>query len=226
MDNILPNIPVECEGLDDDVPEFHAHFADDASVISDQSLRSLDSNRSTDTICKDYALGHRKSVCYPFWEAQPFFQFLLEAGVRTVVRANHMKEPGMLTPSYDASRLRAYGMRHVNSPFQDVHGAVPAPRIIAQVLEHLDRVEGDAAVCFHCKGGFGRSVLLACCFIIHKFDVSGRAALAWSRVARPGAITTTLQEKFLAAITGRAGLHKIIKMTSPDAASNGCCALQ
>lgn len=80
-----------------------------------------------------------------------------------------------------------------------------------------------AAVAIHCKSGFGRSMLLACILIIHRYDVPGRALLGWARIVRPGAFTVPEQEEFLCSLRGREDLHRHF---SHDNGSVKCCAVQ
>jgi len=178
---------------------------------------------STATVCKDYDVTADRMTGEASNSLQPFFEFLRKSSVRTVVRANYRREPGMVMSSYDASRLDGHGLHHLDLPYDDTKGAVPPVELIAKLLQTLERsnvsMSGTEAICFHCKGGFGRSMVLACCFVIHELDVSGRAMLAWARIARPGAITTPEQEQLLCSIKGRESLRKIIE-------SKCCCALQ
>eukprot|EP00931_Biecheleriopsis_adriatica_P004267 TRINITY_DN10596_c0_g1_i1.p1 TRINITY_DN10596_c0_g1~~TRINITY_DN10596_c0_g1_i1.p1 ORF type:complete len:542 (+),score=58.73 TRINITY_DN10596_c0_g1_i1:45-1670(+) len=175
---------------------------------------------SVATVCKDYSGQNRISArASNGSDALPFFSFLQELNVSVVVRANLLKETGMVDESYDSRRLRDLGFSHLNLPFPDYHGAVPPRDNIAKLLQGTEQLLQDGyAVCVHCKGGFGRSVLYACCVAIYQFDVPGEAMLGWARVARPGAITTAEQEKFLCSLTGRASLEAMN-------ASKGCCCV-
>merc|ERR1719188_2778471 len=83
---------------------------------------------------------------------------------------------------------------------------------LEQAPGNFDCSEGYGAILVHCKGGFGRSVVLSCILLIHMFDVPGRSVLGWSRIARPGAITTPEQEAFLCKLRGRADLQKRVGM--------------
>merc|ERR1719162_1221399 len=92
------------------------------------------------------------------------------------------------------------------------NGGVPGPDLIHELLQSpiaADRdIEGPRAILVHCKAGFGRSVVVACCLLIHWYDLPGRAVLGWARILRPGAITTVAQEVFLTRLRGRRDLEK------------------
>jgi len=164
---------------------------------------------STDTVCKEYrnfadmglANNHGGQVL-------PFFSLLQELGVKSVVRANFEMEAGMLTASYDPTALKGLGMNHLSVPIADHNGGLPKPCDVAAVLEMCETLGHGNAIAVHCKGGFGRSVVLACAIAIDQFDVSGSAILGWARIVRPGAVTTTEQEQMLCSFKGRDDLRK------------------
>lgn len=190
-------------------------------------------NYSTATVCKNYALYGLQLGAATSGEVLPFSAFLKKHGVSIVVRANLSHETGMLTKSYDEARLLEYGIEHVDLPFPDYRGAVPSPGVCAMLLMSMQKhLRAEHAICVHCKGGFGRSVLLACVLAVYHYDVSGRAMLGWVRVARPGAITTPEQEKFLCSLQGRASVDMLVKgfaLEQPEEAgkhSGACCVLQ
>eukprot|EP00972_Heterocapsa_arctica_P115713 16449330-Heterocapsa_arctica.AAC.1 len=51
--------------------------------------------------------------------------------------------------------------------------------------DHGASDDARKAVLVHCKGGFGRSVVFACCLLIWEHDIPGRQLLGWVRVVRP-----------------------------------------
>ncbi|CAE8586724.1 unnamed protein product [Polarella glacialis] len=164
---------------------------------------------STDTVCKEYrnfidmelANNHGGQVL-------PFFGLLQELGVKSVVRANFKIEAGMVTPSYDAAALQGLGMNHLSVPIADHNGGLPKPCQVAAVLEMCETLAYGDPIAVHCKGGFGRSVVLACAIAIDRLDVSGSAIIGWVRIVRPGAVTTTEQEQMLCSFKGRDDLRK------------------
>lgn len=174
--------------------------------------------------CKDYAPGSAVSGhgCELWPEPKPMAEFLRDEGVGGVVRANVGSEPGLkdIGGSYDPAVLSEHGILHADVYISDStkvgNGAVPKTAVIRRFLEEAAGMQaaseaGRRALCIHCKGGFGRSVLLAAVLIVHRHDVSGRAVLGWVRIARPGAIATPEQEAFLCSLTGRADLDRVCR---------------
>mmetsp|Transcript_8703 Transcript_8703/g.19411 ORF Transcript_8703/g.19411 Transcript_8703/m.19411 type:complete len:550 (-) Transcript_8703:155-1804(-) len=192
---------------------------------SDPSMVRQDSaaNMSVHSACKQYNSAGSDSVqgeAYP--QALDFVSFCNSVGIKQVVRANKENEPGLkeIGGSYAADQIEAFGIKHFNAPFNDTHGAVPTALTVKNVIEATSARDG--VIYFHCKGGFGRSVVLACCYLIYAHDVPGSAILGWCRIARPGAITTEAQELFLASMKGRDDLEKYMNGSSSDPL---CCAL-
>lgn len=147
------------------------------------------------------------------WPVSPqrcnnFIHFLQDNGVGLIMRTNAMQERGMIEPSYDKRKLEEWNISHVDITLED--GGCPSKRDVQRALEGgADfKEKGGHGVLVHCKGGFGRSVVMACCLIIDTFDVSGAALLGWVRIARPGAINTPRQERFLQGLRGRTDLAR------------------
>jgi predicted protein tyrosine phosphatase len=188
---------------------------------------------STETVCKEYQVhvtGKETEQC-----EKSFSDFLQESEVTLMIRCNYSHEQGMPKMNYCADKLKHYGVDHQDIQFVDRDGGLPSRSHVAAMLEAGAPVlQGDrGAVLVHCKGGFGRSVVLACCLAIHSYDIPGRALLGWVRIARPGAITTVLQEEFLISLQGRADVTRFAGALQPvdneDAARPGCrvgCTVQ
>eukprot|EP00930_Biecheleria_cincta_P076670 TRINITY_DN6387_c0_g1_i2.p1 TRINITY_DN6387_c0_g1~~TRINITY_DN6387_c0_g1_i2.p1 ORF type:complete len:519 (+),score=59.33 TRINITY_DN6387_c0_g1_i2:68-1624(+) len=195
----------------------------DSILSPDRSPGGQTELDSTATVCKDYYGQNRQtSKGSDGSKAQPFFGFLQELHIKMVIRANYDQENGILNGSYDRKRVQALGLKHVDLPYPDYNGAVPPAQMISKLLRvsrNLQTQRAADAMCIHCKGGFGRSGVYACCVAIDRFDVSGEAMLGWVRIVRPGAITTPEQERFLCSLTGRASLDDL---TSSAA---GCCVV-
>merc|ERR1719401_2218483 len=109
----------------------------------------------------------------------------------------------MVQRSYDPHSWSELGIVHRDMVMRD--GGCPSKDDVRRALRSASAAE---AILVHCKGGFGRSVVLACCLIVDRYDVPGEALLGWVRVARPGAINSTRQERFLTGLRGRADLQR------------------
>lgn len=189
--------------------------------------------RSTDTVCKEYITHTLQPGSSGFTEPLSFCEFLRENRVSIVVRANEIQERGMQCESYDERRINAYGIDHLDLPFPDYDGSLPPYSVCAALLKSMQKyIESDDAICIHCKGGFGRSAVLACVLAVHHYDVSGEAMLGWIRIARPGAITTPQQEAFLRSLQGRESVDMLVRPVAERHSeestkhSGGCCSLQ
>ncbi|CAK0810346.1 unnamed protein product, partial [Prorocentrum cordatum] len=165
--------------------------------------------------------------------------------ISTIVRTNSGQEEGLVEDggSYHPSQVYRHGIRHVDMFVNDTKGSLPSVEVIWQFLdlarqmgllkENADGLSDESpALLVHCKSGFGRSVLLACCLIIFAYDVPGRALLGWARLVRPGAITVREQELFLCGLDGREDLQRMIEearsMQPPhgELTCQSCCSVQ
>jgi hypothetical protein len=159
---------------------------------------------SVETVCKEFATT--ESTCLQLNKSVAFAEFAQDCGVKLVIRTNYSNEPGMPLPSYDARKWSEFDIKHENIRYVDKLGGLPDAKSVASLLLAVSCMDDESlgAVLVHCKGGFGRSVVLACCLAIHRYDVPGSALLGWARIARPGAVTTVQQEQFLMSLRGRA----------------------
>mmetsp|Transcript_57520 Transcript_57520/g.106230 ORF Transcript_57520/g.106230 Transcript_57520/m.106230 type:complete len:525 (-) Transcript_57520:169-1743(-) len=196
-----------------------ARVPSDSNLSRTPSESAMTANQSVHSACKVYSSSDQGAQdAYP--PALDFVSFARAYGISLMVRANKENEPGLkeIGGSYAADQIEAHGIRHFNAPFEDTHGAVPSSVTVKNVIEACSSPGGIIYV--HCKGGFGRSVVLACCHLIHVHDVPGAALLGWTRIARPGAITTQNQEEFLIKMKGRADIEKYMNGSTGD-----CCAI-
>lgn len=184
-----------------------------------------DEESDTDSVCtvnKDYKTNVSTEPLSQSSQGKSYVEFLLECRVELVVRANYRQESGMMQPSYDGSALAPFGIKHEDVQVLDKHGGLPKREDVARVLKmSRDSDQGQGAILFHCKGGFGRSVVLACCILIVRYNVSGRALLGWVRVARPGSITTPQQERFLCSLSGAADVLRYAELKAGETESSG-----
>jgi hypothetical protein len=196
--------------------------------------------KSTDTVCKDYVDGGMFfSSAALVGKAMAYSGFIKACGVSAIIRANFDEEPGMPMKSYNAQMWKERQVGHKDIQFEDYGGGLPLPSSVASLLETTDNMckesAGAIAILIHCKGGFGRSVVLCCLLAIFKYDLPGSSLLGWSRIARPGAITNPKQEEFLMSMKGRADVLKFAKKArgpsgenaAHDGAKVGCgCVVQ
>ncbi len=94
--------------------------------------------------------------------------------------------------------VRQLGMDWVHLPIRDVD--VPDYRFetgwrIAGPLLH-GRLEAGERIAIHCRGGIGRTGLVAALILVER-GLSGEDAIRRVRAARPGAIETRAQERYV-----------------------------
>jgi len=150
-----------------------------------------------------------------------FAAFFEEVGVKLIVRLNLPKEPG-LPRSYSPRTFTKRGIAHLDTSYDDVKGSVPRRSIIKKIVDKCNEVvrqNENAAVTFHCKAGFGRSVACATTWLVYHHDIPGHMAMIWMRLCRPGSITTPQQAQFLGRLTGKAGIEE--NLLQPAA----CCTV-
>eukprot|EP00928_Gymnodinium_smaydae_P082916 TRINITY_DN6618_c0_g3_i1.p1 TRINITY_DN6618_c0_g3~~TRINITY_DN6618_c0_g3_i1.p1 ORF type:complete len:567 (+),score=56.09 TRINITY_DN6618_c0_g3_i1:60-1703(+) len=204
--------PVLCPQGDMDAPPTWSAFCQETTddmTDDDEEPCSPKSVNSVDTVNKEYTIRESMLGKVGFFYMD-FATFLRSNEVRLMVRANYVNESGM-PPSencrmYDREKFKSNGICQVDVQFLDLHGAVPPRHQVRRMLRccrHHMSGDGDAVV-VHCKGGFGRSVVLAACLAIERLDISGSALMGWIRMVRPGSVNTIRQERFLASLRGRA----------------------
>jgi hypothetical protein len=186
-----------------------------------------DSLCSEHTVCKVYPPGSINSSNRPSggsFNSKSFVEFLMDGDIRRVLRMNFPKEGGMVRPTYDGNNLARYGIVHKDIPVLDKLGGLPKREDVAQMLRIC---EAQGATLFHCKGGFGRSVVLACCLLIVRYNVTGKSLLGWVRVVRPGSITTPQQEKFLCSLNGAIDVLRFAGLSDGSAGCRpaGCAVM-
>jgi len=212
-----PSPSASCPSMDSGCRECQEHASDER-----QENASVRSGLSTDTVCKvyqEYATHHGEKGK----DGRDFASFLVDSGIGLVVRANYHDEPGM-AGSYSNHALKPYGIHQANIRIPDYGGSIPHPTDVARMLGTCDgfmETESCDAVMVHCKGGFGRSVVLAFCLAISRFDVPGIALMGWGRITRPGILTTPAQEAFINSFRGRRDVLRYAEMWPGDKSKDG-----
>jgi len=146
-----------------------------------------------------------------------FASCLISKGIKLCVRANTGDEPGLkeIGGSYDPVLLEDMGMSHFDAPFPDKGACLPPPALTRELIERFGALPTPSAgVFFHCKGGFGRSVMYACCLITFNYEVRGPALLGWVRLMRPGAMTCPSQERFVRSLDGKSKIERYMNNRS------------
>ena len=94
--------------------------------------------------------------------------------------------------------VRELGMAWIHLPIRDVD--IPDDRFVtawkALGPELHRRIEGGARVLVHCRGGLGRTGLVAALVLVEQ-DIPPAAAIDAVRASRPGAIETHAQARYV-----------------------------
>ena len=97
--------------------------------------------------------------------------------------------------------VKGSGIRYYRLPIED--GGIPDSTFEkswetagAQLREELLR---GGKILIHCKGGMGRSGMIAARLIVELGAAMSEEAIRWVRVSRPGAIETRAQERYVLA---------------------------
>ena len=119
-------------------------------------------------------------------------------GVNQVITLVEQDELDLLPVPDLGERVSAHGMEWLHLPIVD--GEAPREKVLEIWDSHsptLHRlVEGGERIVFHCRGGLGRAGTMAALFLIEGGE-SVQEAISRVRQARPGAIETRVQERYL-----------------------------
>ena len=101
---------------------------------------------------------------------------LQDCGVTTVVR--------LCEPCYDKQRFVESGIAFHDLEFEDC--TAPSAAIVDEFIRLADASEGVVAV--HCKAGLGRTGTLIAVYLMRRHGFTGREAIGWLRIMRPGSV--------------------------------------
>jgi cell division cycle 14 len=106
----------------------------------------------------------------------PFFQ---DNGVKMVVRLNEKM--------YEEHEFEDYKVKTVDMEFPD--GSNPSNTMAMKFIHMCEKeVSKGRAIAVHCRAGLGRTGTLIGLYLMSKYDVDARAAIAWLRLCRPGSV--------------------------------------
>uniref|UniRef100_A0A6U5AVF6 protein-tyrosine-phosphatase n=1 Tax=Hemiselmis andersenii TaxID=464988 RepID=A0A6U5AVF6_HEMAN len=123
---------------------------------------------------------HFESYC----ELTPadYLDIFRQLGVSAVVRLNDKQ--------YNEDEFIKNGVNHYDLYFDDC--TTPPENIVLKFFKVCTKEKGSIAI--HCKAGLGRTGTLICLWLMRKYKFTGREAIAYNRVMRPGSILGPQQQ--------------------------------
>jgi ADP-ribosyl-[dinitrogen reductase] hydrolase len=144
--------------------------------------------------------GHRRKAIGGPWpsDLDKDLDAIAAWGATTVVTVLEQHELAHLAIRRFGEEVQRREMEWLHLPIPDV--SKPEPEFDAKwqtVSKHVrSRLDKDENILIHCRGGVGRSGMLAARLLV-EFGVDAETAIARVRAARPGAIETWEQEQWV-----------------------------
>lgn len=121
---------------------------------------------------------------YRSFSPQFYADIFSDFAVKAVVR--------LCEPRYDAECFEESGARLYDLEFEDC--TAPPDSVVEEFMEIADETDGMVAV--HCKAGLGRTGTLIGVYLMRRHGFTGREAIGWLRIMRPGSVIGE-QQQFL-----------------------------
>ena len=116
-------------------------------------------------------------------------------------------------PEYNAEDFGQKGIQHLDLEFEDC--TAPPADVVDQFMA---AAEAAGSVAVHCKAGLGRTGTLIALYMMKHFDFSGREAMGWLRIMRPGSVIGE-QQHFLCGMHHFSVEVSARSLSAPHAAS-------
>jgi predicted protein tyrosine phosphatase len=148
------------------------------------------------------APGQRDATCAQHRDLDADLRTLRRAhGASVLVSLIEPAERELLSIPDLLDRARAHGLGVRALPIRDRSVPLPVQReeLAALVRDIIAALGAGDTVVIHCRGGLGRSGLVAAC-VLRTLGLDATAAIAGVRAARPGAIETPEQLAWVEAL--------------------------
>jgi len=179
-----------------------SHVSGQKPISSDEMQRTCSELRKERnmTRCPSARTSMLITDDYDALAENSFAEFFARSQIGLLVRLNFANECSEQSSYQDLFRSRSISM--VSFAFMD--GSAPpaglAKNFVNAVEEWSEKShdEGlDPCIAVHCKGGLGRTAAMVGAYAMQKHGISAEAFHGWVRIARPGSVQTTEQERYL-----------------------------
>ena len=135
------------------------------------------------------ALYHDDERGYRSFSPDFYASIFQDFGVTAVVRLNE--------PLYNGRRFEESGVALHELEFEDC--TAPPAEVVEEFLRIADGTDGAVAV--HCKAGLGRTGTLIGVYLMRRHGFTGREAMGWLRMLRPGSVIGEQQHYLCGALS-------------------------